>query len=471
MKKTLLALSLSLLGATVAFDAPVISSAMAEQTAVEAQQQYSDLDLAKWAMPLASFFAQKEANVRDMGAEPNQVLYWSQPFDSKNQILTPNDTVLYISTQITTFKGPMVLEIPATEGDLAIFGSLVTPFMVPMEDVGGSKGIDKGLGGKILITPPGFDGEVPEGYMHVPSEHFNTTAGIRVTPVSFKPADLAAAEAYIKKIKLYRHGEKEATVYVDGAGKSYDPRPKYDENFFVLVNEYIQTENHKSLDLPFVNAMKRLGLEKGKPFEPTVWHETTAKALFEDRSHAFESVGNQFFPKSKWTTPVIPMEAKTQFGYIDDNGYHWEARSLTWHWAIWGPKHLGGDTFYLVGQKDSDGNNLMADRTYSLTVPANVPAKKFWSVTAYDATTGGTFFRGLPKVGISSKQQDLEYNKDGSVTLYFGPNKPEQAPAANYVPVEGNQKWFTLFRWYGPQPALMPQAGDKRWTMGDFERI
>jgi hypothetical protein len=30
----------------------------------------------------------------------------------------------------------MVLEVPRTEGDLGIFGSIVDPFMVPLEDVG-----------------------------------------------------------------------------------------------------------------------------------------------------------------------------------------------------------------------------------------------------------------------------------------------------------------------------------------------
>ena len=358
MKKTLIALSFSCISASLAFTAPLTFASTTATSATDQQQEYSDLDLAKWAMPLASFFAQKQANIRDMGAQPNQVLYWSQPIDSKNQILTPNDTVLYISTQITTFEGPMVLDVPASEGELSLFGSLVTPFMEPLEDVGGSKGVDKGMGGKILITPPGYQGDIPAGYLHVPSQHFNTVAGLRVTPTSFSENDIAEAEAFIKKIKLYRYGQQQDAVFVDGDGRDYDPRPIYDANFFVLVNEYIQTENHKQRDLPFIEAIKRLGLEKGTEFKADEKHDELAKALFADRSHAFESVGNQFFPGSKWTTPVQPMEAKTQFNYGDENGYHWEARSLTWHWAIWGPKHLGGDTFYLIGQKDSDGNNL-----------------------------------------------------------------------------------------------------------------
>jgi len=462
-----LALGLSLFGATAPSD--VLAN---QQTSVNAElQQFSDLDLAKWAMPVSSFYAQKTANVRDMNAMPNQILFWSQPLDSNNQILTPNDTVLYISAQIETFTGPMVLEVPATQGELGIFGSLVTPFMEPLEDIGGSKGIDQGNGGKILITPPGYKDKIPAGYLHVPNEHFNTVAGLRITPESFEKSDIAAAVVFIKTIKLYPLGSNDATVFIDGKSNPYNPRPLYGKNFFVQLNKYIQEENHKARDLPFIEELKRLGLEKGKKFEPTAQHESIGNALYEDRSIAFEDVGSQFFAGSNWTTPIQPMEATTQFTYVDDNGYHWDQRSLTWHWAIWGPKHLGGDTFYLVGQKDANGDILTGDKTYKFNVPANVPVEKFWSVTVYDATTGGTFFQGLPKVGISSKQQDLSYNEDGSATIYFGPEKPEGVAAANFVPTQGDEKWFTLFRWYGPQPALMPQAGENRWTMGNIELI
>ena len=163
------------------------------------------------------------------------------------------------------------------------------------------------------------------------------------------------------------------------------------------------------------------------------------------------------------------MEAQTQFTYIDKKGtYHWETRAQTWHWAIWGPKHLGGDTYYLIGQKDKDGDVLKSTGTYKLTVPANVPAEKFWSVNVYEFETGGTFFDDVDKVAVSSLQQDLVTNDDGSVTLTFGPECPEGMPISNHVPTVGDGSWFTLFRWYGPLPELFSDSDDK-WTLGDFE--
>ena len=443
------------------------------QDANDSNNERDALELAEWGMPVVSFFAQKEASARDMGAAPNQILFWSKPLDHHNKILTPNDVTLYISAQIETFNGPMVFEVPAAEGPLGIFGSLVDPFMVPLEDIGGANGIDKGEGGKILITPPGYDKSIPSGFLHVPSAHFNTVAGLRITPVSFEHSDLQDAINYIKKMKLYPYGnDGQKTVFVDGGNRPYDPRPPYDANYFRLLDSYIQTESHKPIDAPFIAKMKQIGIEKGKAFKADDSHARIAAQLKEKLQTGFRNVGNPFFPNANWTTPVSPSESATQFTYVDEEGnYDWRARAQTFHWAIWAPKHLGAETFYLIGQKDSSGNVLKSTETYELLVPAEVPAKQFWSITVYEFETGGTFFDDVPKVALSSKNEDLVYNQDGSVTITVGSDLPQGRPAANYVPTAGNGHWFALFRWYGPLPELMPNSGDKRWVMGDFTKL
>jgi hypothetical protein len=445
-----------------------------ESSAIDAQDEDEALELAQWAMPVVSFFAQKEANERDMGARPNQILFWSRPLDHHNKILTPNDVVLYISTQIQTFDGPMVLEVPAAEGPLGIFGSLIDPFMVPLEDVGGASGVDKGKGGKILITPPGYSKKIPAGYLHVPSAHYNTVAGLRITPSSFDDADIDAAIRYVKRIKLYPLGkEEQPTVFVDGGNKPYDPRPPYDGNFFRLLNEYVQTEAYKPRDKPFVARLSKVGIVKGKPFVADASHARIAARLKETLQAEFRNDdGNRFFPKAYWTPLGKASEVATRFTYVDKDGnYDWKTRALTFHRAIWAPRHLGGDTFYLAGQKDADGQALKSKGSYELIVPANVPAEKFWSITVYEFETGGTFFDDVPKVAVSSRNQDLVYNTDGSVTLTFGPRVPKGRSTANHVPTKGDGHWYALFRWYGPKPELMPKAGKGRWLMGDFTKL
>ncbi|MBB3696832.1 DUF1214 domain-containing protein [Flammeovirga yaeyamensis] len=433
--------------------------------------QEEAIKLAKWAMPMVSFFSQKEANKRDMGALSNQILYWSKPFDHNNKILTPNDVVLYISTSIETFNGPMVLEIPKEEENIGLFGSILDPFMVPLEDIGGANGIDKGIGAKLLITPPNYDKAISSEYKQIHSEHFNTVAGIRITPKSFDEKDLKDAIDFIHKMKLYPLGSHQETIFVDGGNKPYDPTPKYDETFFQWVDHYIQTENHKTIDSTFIQKMEVVGIKKDKEFFPDDSHKNIAVKVKNELQEGFRNIGNQFFPNSNWTTPVDPVEPATQFTYVDENGnYHWETRAQTFHWAIWAPKHLGKETFYLVGQKDDKNDVLSSQQTYSLTVPANVPARQFWSVNVYELETGGTFFSDVEKVAISSLNEDLLENEDGSVTLTFGPNCPEGYPLSNHVPTVGNGTWFTLFRWYAPSPELFSKDSD-RWTLGDFKKL
>ena len=66
-----------------------------------------------------------------------------------------------------TKDGPMVLEIPAADGG-SITGSVDDCWQTALEDVGPA-GVDAGKGGKYLITPPGYAGPPPDGFIHMPS--------------------------------------------------------------------------------------------------------------------------------------------------------------------------------------------------------------------------------------------------------------------------------------------------------------
>lgn len=58
----------------------------------------------------------------------------------------------------------------------------------------------------------------------------------------------------------------------------------------------------------------------------------------------------------------------------------------------------------------------------------------------------------------------LRVNTDGSVDVYFAPETPEGFEA-NWIPT--GEDWFTLFRFYGPEPALF----DKSFVLLDIEKV
>lgn len=60
----------------------------------------------------------------------------------------------------------------------------------------------------------------------------------------------------------------------------------------------------------------------------------------------------------------------------------------------------------------------------------------------------------------------LLVNKDGSVTLYIGPKKPEGDKAKNWLPTVAGKAWFPYFRFYSPKQDFL----DRSWILPDIEK-
>ena len=117
-----------------------------------------------WGMPAVNFDLMLQAMIGSAKGKPNQIVYWSRLPDWKNQTLTPNPDVIYLMPFFNTKDvGPMVLEIPPADGG-SITGTIMDAWQAALEDVGPA-GVDKGKGGKYLILPPGYKGDVA-GRLH-----------------------------------------------------------------------------------------------------------------------------------------------------------------------------------------------------------------------------------------------------------------------------------------------------------------
>jgi hypothetical protein len=121
---------------------------------------------------------------------------------------------------------------------------------------------------------------------------------------------------------------------------------------------------------------------------------------------------------------------------------------------------------YIASYKDGKGEWLSGENTYKLHVPANPPAKGFWSVTAYDEATRQMPVTEQGRPDISSRKQNIVKNDDGSIDVYFGPKSPE-GHETNWVQTNPDKGWFAYFRFYGPTEAFF----DKSWSLPDIEKI
>ena len=116
-----------------------------------------------WSMPAVGMYAYWHA-AADWGAGSNAIIAWSKPSTPYMEGVTGNNQTPYILSQTDLSKGPVVLEVPAATDKATLYGQVVDHWQISIADVGPS-GLDKGKGGKILFTPPGYTGKVPAGYV------------------------------------------------------------------------------------------------------------------------------------------------------------------------------------------------------------------------------------------------------------------------------------------------------------------
>jgi hypothetical protein len=120
---------------------------------------------------------------------------------------------------------------------------------------------------------------------------------------------------------------------------------------------------------------------------------------------------------------------------------------------------------YLGAYGDKAGHVLDGSKNYVVHVPANPPAKLFWSVTVYDMDQRVLIDNGKG-IADKSSREDLTKNDDGSVDIYVGPDAPA-GREKNWIPSVPGKAWFAYFRLYGP---LKPYF-DGDFALSDFTLV
>jgi hypothetical protein len=365
----------------------------------------------------------------------------------------------------------MVLAIPPASGG-EITGTIMDAWQAALEDVGPA-GADKGQGGKYLILPPGYAGQTPEGYIPLRSDTNMAYALLRSNVGSGSAADIAKAVAYAKKISLYplsAAANPQPTTFIDAIDAVFDSTIPYNSSFFDSLDRFVQREPWLERDKAMIDQLKSVGIEKGKPFNPTSRSRTIlekaageAHKLLDARYEAL--FGNPFYEGSRWALPVAHDVTEGLANLFTTPGvYPVDDRGAFYSFAFSSVKRLGTGQFYLATIRDKEGSPLDGGIKYRLTVPANAPVSLYWSGTVYDRDTHG-LIRDQQWSSRGSNTPGIQANPDGSVDLYFGPTAPT-GKESNWVPTRPGSGWEIIFRFYGPQKALF----EKSWRLPDIEK-
>ena len=404
----------------------------------------------------------------------NQMLIADELLDSDPLFLTGNTDTVYCSAILDLERdGPTVVEIPPGCGP----GTANDAFFRYVIDMG-APGPDRGQGGSYLILPPGYEGEVPDGYFVAQSPSYINWVILRGFLVDGKTD--AATAMFKNGVKIYPlkdKGAPPAMEFVSFSKRFFNTIHANNYEFYEELDRVIQREPIEMLDPEIRGLIASIGIIKGRTFAPDkrmkkILTESVAVGNATARSIVFDSrlPESYYYEDSSWVTGFTGgsyewlidggmggrfLDARTMFFYV-----------ATVNTPAMALEMVGVGSQYAITAKDKDDNYLDGGKEYKLNIPANVPAKDFWSVVVYDPQTRSELQTSQPYPSKNNKRNELDTNADGSVDLYFGPHAPA-GKEKNWIQTVRGKGWFAILRLYGPLESWF----DKSWRPGDFEKI
>jgi hypothetical protein len=455
-----------------------------------------------WA--LRKGFAKAGINDGDFFVSPEMV-------DAKFLQLTANMDTYYFWGNVDLSDGPLIVETPPNV--LGIFDDFWFNWISDF----GLAGPDKGQGGKFLLVPTWYKGTLPEGGYYICHSKTNlvTVLGrmflvdnstetsiktvndhLKVYPYVAGAHGTSVASYLSGNAPLARSAKSATPRMVDISGVDINVIPPADYKHYIYINELVQSQPAGALSPEIAGQLAAIGIVKGKVFNPdertkAILTKAVEVANAYSRTAALGALPNSKFryyeESSSWQNPLFDggytfMTPPPEIGkngeiipYDSDGARKLAARTSFFYVATGITPAMcmrltGIGSQYLLGMVDSKGRALNGKNTYKLTLPPNIPQERFWSTTIYDNQTRSMIQtdQRYPRAGSQSfPSPAAEENKDGTITLYYGPEKPDGVPEGNYVKTIPGRGWFQIIRCYSPTEGFF----DKSWRPGEVELI
>jgi hypothetical protein len=344
-------------------------------------------------------------------------------------------------------------------------------------DMGGN-GPDKGQGGKHLILPPDYQGDVPTGYYVGKSDTWKVLFFVRYLSPD---GNMTKGLEELDKIKVYplsKAGQPVTFQFVDVTNKTIPSMLlTWEDNleYWKQLKAVIDSETTPLPYRPITGMLQSLGIEKGKPFNPdprmtSILEKAAQTAMGELRVNSF---GNRNPERIVWDdrnwewAPLRELNTTTRdFGTASfqdlDTTLHAYFQAFGGSASL-GKREPGAGSIYFVGLRDSTGAYLDGSKNYKLTVPGPVPTDLFWSATVYDTDTRSMIVTDQDRAFVGSVTTKPKPNPDGSIDIYFGPDAP-LGKENHWVKTIPGKGWFVYFRIYGPQAPVF----DDTWRLNNI---
>jgi hypothetical protein len=125
------------------------------------------------------------------------------------------------------------------------------------------------------------------------------------------------------------------------------------------------------------------------------------------------------------------------------------------------------ETKYMYQDLDASGSRLNGTNRYTVTFAKEQtpPANGFWSLTLYNQEH---FFapNQIDRYSLGTKNKDLVYNSDGSLTIYVQADPPQEPQRTNWLPAPKDADFSLFIRAYWPKVAVI----DGSWAPPAVQR-
>ncbi|TCI97617.1 DUF1254 domain-containing protein [Aeromicrobium sp. IC_218] len=420
-----------------------------------------------WALPLVSY-AQWRTQHRDVFGATSSDLVLYESYRDRLGLITANATTPYVLNFFDLAEtGPLVVELPPghTAGGMSDFWQREFAVM-------GEMGPDAGRGGTYVVVPPGQQPpEVDDAWYVLHATGMNVMFGFRTLD-----PDPASARRLVDAVRVHPLAERNdppSTRIVSPEGRPWTGDQPRGLDYWVRLHDVYQSEVVDERDRFHLAMLAALGIEKGRPFDPDERMArllTTATAsgelMAQANTFAKRFEGSRYWPDRRWDTAIVLSRSDQRAEHHDEllERASWFYEAVSFSEAM-KSRTPGVGQAYLGAYTDAEGQWLDGGSAYALHVPADPPARLFWSVTVYDAWTRCLVDNDQQRGDRGSRDADLQVNEDGSVDLHFGPTPPP-GRESNWVQTLPGRHWFSYFRLYGP---LEPYF-DRSWKLGDITR-
>ena len=292
----------------------------------------------------------------------------------------------------------------------------------------GLAGPDKGAGGKYLFLPPGYDGEVPDGYFVARSPTYSNWIVIRalggidsLQTDPHLPARRGRLAAGDGVRQLRRRRRSTAPTPTTSASSRRSTRSS-------------RRSPPDALDPERAGQIASIGIVKGQPFAPDerlrdildtarkIGAGIARTLLYKPRDpRAY------YYPDGSWKNAFVggsyEFLATTAPGCSTCRAMmHYVGTGIT---PAMTHAHVGVGSQYAYTAEDATGAWLDGANHYTLRLPAGIPAKTFWSIDIYDTQTRALLQTDNPWPSINSLADETPPTEPNGDTAH--PLRTDQA--------------------------------------------